>query len=97
MQIERSCKNCGSKFFAKKHKQLFCSRRCFKQDYFKKKKAEFEGKFPAYKCSKCLKSTNLNFDPVQNTLRWAEFKCPHCNDPDINIYVIFSIETFIVF
>lgn len=97
MKLERSCKNCGSKFFAKKYKQLFCSRKCFKQDYFKKKKSEFDGKFPSFKCSKCLKNTNLNFDPVSDLHKWSQFKCPHCQYPDINLQIIISNEVFVVF
>lgn len=97
MKIERICKNCGDNFFAQKLKQYFCSRRCFKQDYAKKRKTEFINVFPVYNCSKCNKQTHLNFDPMENSDKWMEFECPHCSDPNRNIQIIVSSEIFIVF
>lgn len=97
MKLDRICKNCGNNFFAQKHKQFFCSRKCFKKDYSLKKKSEFSGKFPLYKCPKCYNSVELNFDPIKNAQRWIGFECPYCFDPDRNIQILISKEIFIVF
>ena len=96
MKIERNCKNCGITFLVKKDKQLCCSRRCFKQDYYRSKKRL--NNFPSYKCPNCEKLSQLTFDPCKNPEEWNHFKCPWCYRPNIKMNIIItSIDTFIIF
>lgn len=96
MQIERTCKHCKNKFFAQKRKQLFCSRKCFKQDYYYIKRAEALSHFPMYKCRDCKHLTQLTFDPSKNIKALTEFKCPWCYQKDLTIEVIIGSEIIFI-
>jgi len=81
MKILKNCKTCEVEFTAIKEAQYFCSRKCFKKDYYKrnKKRQEALDKLrPVYNCSACGKASEVPFDPVKNYSRYSEFKCPHC-------------------
>jgi hypothetical protein len=98
MHIERNCKYCKVKYFAQKKKQNFCSRKCFKQNYYYLRRLEALENFPIYKCPKCEKMTKLNFDPCKNSAEWINYKCPWCNNTGTVIDIIVrSTDVFIVF
>lgn len=77
MKISRICKSCKKDFVAQKTKQWYCSRRCFKQDYFRKSKDK-PGLFPVFVCEDCGLVTELRIDPVKDEFFWTDFKCPGC-------------------
>lgn len=98
MRIERLCKFCKKKFYAGKRKQLFCSRKCFKQNYYNLKRLDTLSNFPLYRCPKCGESTKLNFDPSKKGVNWIGFKCPWCYQNGIHLEVIISpIDILIIF
>ena len=82
-----SCKTCSKSFFPKSEKNIFCSRRCFKKNYYHRKKAEELNniKFPMFKCPSCKRNIELNFDPVLDDRRWLNFSCPFCKILLINV------------
>ena len=84
MRIKRNCKVCGTEFIAIKSTQLFESRKCFKKDYYLRKKAELavenaSPKYPSYYCNICNFKIDLTFDPVKNSDLFENHKCPNCN------------------
>lgn len=83
MQIARNCKVCNKKFTAIKSTQWFCQRKCFKRDYYLRKKEELaedvrRPKYPSMNCAVCHIKSELDFDPVKNPKKFEEHKCPHC-------------------
>ena len=95
-KVERICKNCGTTFLVKKDKQLCCSRKCFKQDYYRSKKRL--NNFPLYKCPNCENITKLYFDPFKRPEEWNNFKCPWCYLKNTSIQIIVeNSELFIIF
>jgi hypothetical protein len=83
MKINRTCKICGGDFSAIKTTQFFCSRKCFKKDYYIRTRANIQEKeskpsFPIKKCGFCENSSQLNFDPVKNYDKFNAWNCPHC-------------------
>ena len=89
------CKNvsCGIEFMPKSERNVFCSRKCFKKDFYHRKKAEELSnlKFPAFTCPECGQKITLDFDPSEDTIRWLKYQCPGCNT--LMITVSDSIET----
>jgi len=83
MRIDRSCKICGSVFEAIKTTQFFCSRKCFKRDYYIRTKAITVKKkqnpsFPQKKCGFCLEISQLDFDPMTHPSLYTGWCCPFC-------------------
>lgn len=81
MRIKKNCKTCGKQFTAIKTTQFFCSRKCFRKDYNKKKREEEQNrpkKYPGYNCANCKKISLMNFDPISNSKMFDEFECPYC-------------------
>jgi len=83
MRIKRSCKICGKMFFAIKTNQFFCSRKCFKKDYYVRMKTKKEDEknslnFPVKKCNFCGKTHKLTFDPIKEPRLFNEAPCPEC-------------------
>jgi hypothetical protein len=78
MKLKRICRCCKKEFIAQKIKQWYCSRKCFKQDYFKRSKDK-PGNYPTFMCEDCGRETILRIDPVKDEFFWTDFKCPHCN------------------
>lgn len=83
MKITRKCKTCGDDFSAIKATQFFCSRKCFKKDYYIRTKANIENTennphFPIKKCDFCEERSQLTFDPMKNRERYSAWRCPHC-------------------
>lgn len=78
------CKNCQKIFTPKCAKNVFCCRKCFKQDFHKRVKKN-DNKFPAFICPNCKTRTILDFDPTQKGSKWLKFTCPNCNVLTINI------------
>lgn len=83
MKINRTCKICGGYFSAIKVTQFFCSRKCFKKDYYIRTRAEIQEResrptFPTKKCGFCENSSQLNFDPIKNREKFNAWNCPHC-------------------
>lgn len=81
------CKTCGKVFLPKSDNNLFCERKCFKKDYYHRKKAEnlAAQKFPDFLCPTCGGSIRLDFDPSQDTMQWLDFLCPTCSTLMINV------------
>lgn len=85
---EIACKTCQKMFLPKSDKNIFCNRRCFKKDFYHRKKAEelLNVKFPIFKCPSCSKGIPLTFDPVKEERMWLNFSCPFCNVLMIFVY-----------
>jgi hypothetical protein len=75
------CKTCKKKFLPKSEKNVFCNRKCFKKDFYHRKKIEELNsiKFPTFKCPSCFRNIELTFDPVKDEKLWLGFSCPFCN------------------
>jgi glutaredoxin len=63
--------------------QFFCSRKCFKRDYYVRIKGhqdeeENHPQFPIKKCGYCKKDSRLNFDPIKNQDKFNAWGCPNC-------------------
>jgi len=71
----KRCATCGTLFFTNRSKQEYCSRRCFKINYLKKKKTDEP---PEFICSHCGNSVKLNFNPKKDKEVWEKFVCPKC-------------------
>jgi len=83
MRIKRACKICGDHFAAIKITQFFCSRKCFKRDYYlrTKEKAQVERKqqkYPTKSCVLCGVVSQLTFDPIESPQDFKTWGCPHC-------------------
>lgn len=78
---KRKCPTCGISFVPKSEKNIFHNRRCFKKNYYHRKKAEELSniKFPVFLCPNCGSKIALLFDPVKEYQKWAKFSCPHCS------------------
>lgn len=84
MRIQKECKTCQKKFEAIKDGQFFCSRRCFKKDYYQRNREKqriLDKKRPIYQCSVCSNSCEMPFDPVRNYGKFSAFACPFCGMP----------------
>lgn len=84
MKLKKCCKTCGKEFEAIKDGQFFCSRKCFKKDYYQRNRdkiKELEKKRPVYHCSVCSYPSEMPFDPVKNYSKFSEFACPFCGMP----------------
>lgn len=89
MKIARICAGCESPFLAQKDKQLYCSRKCFKKEYYRKLKIDTIVSFPVYKCPNCYNPVQMTFDPTKNEVLWKYFKCPKCTVDEDKIIEIF--------
>lgn len=86
MRIDRECKKCSKPFTAIKATQFFCSRKCFKQDYALRKRAEkvldnARVKQYDYSCGICQRRTEMGFNPLKEQHKFAQFICPFCGIP----------------
>jgi len=86
MLEKRVCRCCGKEFFAKKDKQWYCSKKCFKKDYFIRRSTMDYG-YPTFKCPDCGNTIHLRFDPIKETFFWTEFDCPYCGSNKIKIEI----------
>jgi hypothetical protein len=87
-QLEkRICRTCGQEFMPKCDINVFCSRRCFKKDYYHRKKGEeINAKiFPDFNCPNCGQHITLDFNPVLEPMRWLHYTCCGCNTLMINV------------
>lgn len=82
------CKTCKKMFMPKSEKNVFCNRRCFKKDFYHRKKAEELNniKFPIFLCPSCHRAIELTFDPVKDERLWMDFSCPFCRVLMINVW-----------
>jgi len=83
MRIKRVCKVCGNVFLAIKTTQFFCSRKCFKKDYYLRIKAKVQEKeqnphYPSRICGFCGEKSVLNFDPIKEQAKFDDWHCPFC-------------------
>jgi endogenous inhibitor of DNA gyrase (YacG/DUF329 family) len=83
MKINRTCKICGKQFQAIKTTQFFCSRKCFKRDYYARTKIKLQDSkqkpnFPIKICNFCEESSRLSFDPVISAHLYNAWACPKC-------------------
>lgn len=84
MKLKQTCKVCETSFVAIKATQKFCSRKCFKRDYYLRIKRRQQEElanpvFPKKICTFCLNTTVLNFDPIKSPQLFNDFRCPNCN------------------
>ena len=88
------CKTCKKLFLPKSEKHIFCTRKCFKKDFYHRKKAEelSNKKFPTFICPNCQRIVELDFDPVKEQKKWANFSCPHCSVLFINVSEYISTQ-----
>lgn len=83
MRINRTCKICGDPFSAIKVTQFFCSRKCFKKDYYVRTKSKIQEAhqqptFPIKGCAFCQMKSMLSFDPLDNPQMFNAWACPNC-------------------
>lgn len=83
MRISRTCKICGDSFSAIKVTQFFCSRKCFKRDYYVRTKSKIQDTaqnptYPTKGCAFCQVKSKLNFDPLDNPQLFNAWACPSC-------------------
>lgn len=81
MRIQKTCKTCSKEFTAIKEGQFFCSRKCFKKDYYKRNKARQEKLSktrPTWTCSICNNQCEMPYDPTKHYSKYNEFACPFC-------------------
>lgn len=89
MYLERNCKICGEPFVAIKQTQLFCQRRCFKKDYYRRTKGrilELRNRRASYHCPHCFGMSSLLFDPSINEDAFRGYVCPWCGIPRQVLY-----------
>lgn len=81
------CRACQKAFVPKSGRNIFCTRKCFKKDYWHRKMAEELNvkKTPEFTCPKCGQHITLDFDPVKNAQKWLHYQCPGCNTLMINV------------
>ena len=98
MREERICRSCKNKFEAKKYKQWYCSKRCFKKDYFQRVNKKEYG-MPSFICEVCGATWKLQTDPISDPLFWTNFKCPNCfPETRVNLIIILtSKKTWVMF
>ena len=80
--IKKICPVCKKKFIPKSKRNQYDSRRCFKKNYYYKRKVQElleTKKFPIFKCPSCSRNIELSFDPTKEDNRWLDFKCPFCH------------------
>jgi len=85
MNNEIKCENCGEDFLPKSEKNIFCSRKCFKKNYYHRLKKEAVDKYPAYTCPTCCASFLLTFDPTKEYQKFKNILCPFCSTLMINV------------
>lgn len=96
MKVQRVCKICGRTFFAIKTTQFFCSRKCFKKDYYIKVKINKQKQsriFPEKKCPYCEETSKLTFDPVSKPELFQEWACPKCGVPNRLIWKYNGVQS----
>jgi hypothetical protein len=84
MVIIRACKICGKIFSAQMITNIFCCRKCFKKDYYRRMKVlekhqNNNPKFPSKRCASCGSITQLEFDPKKHPHLFDIWRCPDCN------------------
>lgn len=81
------CKTCKESFIPKSEINRFCSRRCFKKDFYHRKKAEEinQRRLPGFTCPSCGQCIVLPFDPVKCEDAWTSYDCPGCNTLMISV------------
>lgn len=99
MREQRKCKTCSAKFCAIKETQRFCSRKCFKRDYYIRTReglAILGKQYPTYTCGLCGQGTPLDYDPVKKWKLFGGLICPFCGVPK-NIVIKYQEErTFVL-
>lgn len=75
MEYRKECIVCGKVFYSNKSRHFYCCRKCFRKHYYQKSR---ENNFPLYRCMFCGKSTELDFDPKKDVIKWEFMVCPHC-------------------
>ncbi|MCR4261035.1 MAG: hypothetical protein NUV96_01720 [Candidatus Colwellbacteria bacterium] len=91
MRINRTCKICGKNYQAIKGTQFFCSRKCFKKDYYLRTKAKLQDQeqyptYPTKRCAFCDVSTTLKFDPLEQPQLFDTWMCPECGVPNMLVW-----------
>ena len=88
-----NCKTCGEEFTPKSEKNIFCSRKCFKKDFYIRKKNEvIVITFPDFICKNCGNKFSLDFDPIEDPEKWLSFRCPDCSVLFVSVSDALSAE-----
>lgn len=77
--IKKNCLNpeCTNNFYPKIDRQIYCSKKCY-YELLKIKKKQCKNAKPKFICPDCNKITFLDFSPIKNKKRWADWSCGHC-------------------
>lgn len=73
--VYKKCRECGEKFIPKSARHDYHTRKCFVLAYKRKQR---EVTFPKWTCPECEKVTQLDFNPIKDTITWITYDCPHC-------------------
>lgn len=94
--VKIRCGNCHQYFLPKSAKNIFCNRKCFKQNYYRRiKEADLKRAktFPIFKCPICLNFIELSFDPILFDNMWLDFRCPICvSFLSVNVFELVGIQ-----
>lgn len=79
MITARKCRQCGKGFDSHKSNKLYCSRTCFRKDYYKRNKELMRlHRYPSFICPHCNNTIPLTFHPMEDPERWEALVCPYC-------------------
>jgi len=86
MRIQRNCKVCGTEFTTVNTSKVFCHRKCFKKDYYKrtkKREDKIKKRLPDYVCGVCGNKSKLptNLSTRDGERQFSSFICPFCGIP----------------
>lgn len=80
------CGTCGNEFRPHRENNIYCKRKCFKQAYYQRKKAEEkELSNPIYKCPICRTQQEITFNIMKDKVMWDEYICTNCKVPRITL------------
>lgn len=83
MKFQRNCKVCETPFTAIKVTQYFCTRKCFKRDYYLRNKDKMQAAhalptFPTKSCAFCQTMQMIPYDPIKYPQRFSTWECTSC-------------------
>ena len=77
-KTDRICLSCKNSFTPTKSNQKYCSRKCFKKEYYAKKKEEERNQVSKYCCQHCNFIMVLDFIPLEEPDKLKTIVCPNC-------------------
>lgn len=78
LPVTKECLLCKKTFTPHNYHHNFCSRRCFRRDYARRKAVSG---YPVYICFYCRFSIKLTFNPHKEIKKLDDLICPHCGKP----------------